>query len=132
MENQKEISSLCEIFKLYPAVKLVYLFGSRASGKVGPLSDYDFAVYLDEKDPQKRFDLRLDLLAKITTKLKTDDVDLCVLNDLYSPGFKYHIVKDGKVIYEKEPFKLFVEPKILNDFFDFRQSLIKHKLTKMR
>ncbi len=96
------------------------------------MSDYDFAVYLDEKDPKKRFDLRLELLGKITKELKTDEVDLCVLNDLHSPGLKYYIIKDGKIIYEKEPFKLVVEPRIFNEFFDFRQSLIKYNLTKMR
>ena len=126
----KEIKQLIPIFESYPEVKLVYLFGSRANGKTGPLSDYDFAVYLDEKDSLKRFDIRLNLMGKISSKLKTDAVDLCILNDEYSPEFKYHVVRYGKVIYEVEPYKLLVEPDILNDFFDFHQSLIDYKLTK--
>ena len=130
MKNLKKMKNLSKIFKLYPEIKLVYLFGSRANGKIGPLSDYDFGIYLDEKDPKKRFDLRLELLGKITTKLKTDDLDLCVINDIDSPELKYNIIKDGILIFEKEPFKVLVEPKILNDYFDFYALLSRHNLTK--
>ncbi|MDO8436394.1 MAG: nucleotidyltransferase domain-containing protein [bacterium] len=130
MKDLKAINNLSKLFKLYPKIKLVYLFGSRANGKIGPLSDYDFAVYLDEKDPKKRFDLRLELLGKITTKLKTENVDLCVLNDIDSPELKYNIIKDGILIFEKEPFKVLLEPKILNEYFDFYALLSRHKLTK--
>ncbi|MFH1968658.1 MAG: nucleotidyltransferase domain-containing protein [bacterium] len=132
MKVAEEIENLIPIFEKYPEVKLVYLFGSRATGKIGPLSDYDFAVYLDEKNAKKRFELRLVLMGKVTKVLKTDNVDLCILNDLHSPGIKYYIVKDGKIIFEREPYKLLIEPRILNDFFDFRQSLIKYNLTKMK
>jgi len=121
MNMQKnELKKLSDIFKLYPAIKLVYLFGSRASGKIGPLSDYDFAFYLDEKDAQKRFDIRLELIGKISMALKTNDVDVCILNDIDAPELKYNIIKDGVLIFEKEPYKLLVEPLILNEYFDFR------------
>lgn len=132
MKITKEVKNLIPIFKKYPEVKLVYLFGSRATGKIGPLSDYDFAIHLDEKDAKRRFKLRLILTGEVTRVLKTDDVDLCILNDLQSPGIRYYIVKDGKVIFEREPYKLLIEPKIFNDFFDFRQTLIKYNLTKMK
>jgi len=47
----EEISLKTEsIFENHPAVKLVYFFGSRAANASGHLSDYDFAVYLDERD----------------------------------------------------------------------------------
>ncbi len=130
MKDLKEVNNLCEIFRLYPEIKLVYLFGSRANGKIGPLSDYDFGIYLDEKDPKKRFDLRLELLGKIVTELKTDNVDLCVINDIDSPELKYNIIKDGILIFEEEPFKVLVEPKILNDYFDFHALLLRYNLTK--
>lgn len=130
MKDTKETNNLCNIFRLYPEIKLVYLFGSRANGKVGPLSDYDFGIYLDEKDVKKRFNLRLELLGKITTKLKTDKVDLCIINDIDSPELKYNIIKDGMLIFEEEPFKVLVEPKILNDYFDFHALLSRYNLTK--
>lgn len=124
------IEKLNPIFKLYPKIKLVYLFGSMARGKAGPLSDYDFAFYLDEKDKQKRFDLRLKLLHDLSRNLKTDKIDVIILNDTKAPELKYNIIKDGKLIYSKEPFKVIVEPKILNEYFDFRQLLLKYNLTK--
>ena len=130
MEIAENIKSLIPIFEKYPEVKLAYLFGSQATGKTGPLSDYDFAVYLDEKDEQKRFDIRLSLMGDVSIKLKTDDVDLIVLNDIEAPELKYSVIKEGILLLEREPFKILIEPQILNEFFDFRQSLINHKLTK--
>ena len=124
------IENLDGIFKLYSEIKLVYFFGSRARGEDGPLSDYDFAVYLEEKDPKKRFETQLKLLAQLTKELKTNDVDLCVLNDTERPELNYNIIKDSKLIYEKEPFKVLVEPQILNEYFDFIYLLRKYNLTK--
>src|SRR3989344_9118118 len=97
----EKIKQLTPIFESYPEIKLVYLFGSRATGKAGPLSDYDFAVYIDEKDPIKRFDIRLGLMGKISSKLKRDDVDVAVLNDIKGPELKFNIIKDGIIIFEK-------------------------------
>lgn len=124
------IKNLTNIFKLYPQVKLVYFFGSRAKDKYGPLSDYDFAAYLSEKDKQERFNIRLSLMGKLSHALKTDAVDVVVLNDISSPELKYSIVKEGRVIYEEEPYKVFLEPRIFNDYFDFMYGLRKYGLTK--
>lgn len=130
MKDLNKIKNLCKIFKLYPKIKLVYLFGSRANGKIGPLSDYDFGIYLNEKDLKKRFDLRLKLIAEISKELKDDKVDVCVLNDIEAPELKYNIIKNGRIIFEKKPFKILIEPKILNEYFDFHFSLLKYNLTK--
>jgi hypothetical protein len=43
---------------------------------------------------------------------------------------KYSIIKDGNLIFEKEPFKVIVEPKILNEYFDFHAMLLRHRLTR--
>mgnify|MGYP001568347353 CR=1 FL=1 len=127
----EKIKQLIPIFELYSQVKLVYLFGSRANGKIGPLSDYDFAVYLDEKDPIKRFDIRLGLMGKVSSVLKTDAVDLCVLNDVEGPELKYNIIKEGVLILEREPFKVLIEPKIMTEYIDFHDSLVRYNLTKV-
>lgn len=128
--QKSDLKKLFDIFKLYSAIKLVYLFGSRASGKIGPLSDYDFAFYLDEKDAKKRFNIRLELIGKISMVLKTNDVDVCILNDIDGPELKYNIINDGVLIFEKEPFKVLVEPRILTEYFDFREILLRYNLTK--
>jgi len=129
--EKKNLEKILAIFKLHPKIKLVYLFGSRVSGKTGPLSDYDFAVYLDEKDKKKISKIRLELLDKISRVLKTDNIDVVVLNTVESPELKYNIIKEGKLILEKEPFKVIIEPKILTEYFDFRILLLKYNLTKV-
>lgn len=130
MKIDQEIKNVIPIFEKYPEVKLAYLFGSHATGKTGPLSDYDFAVYLDEKDSSKRFDIRLKLMGDISSVLKTDEVDLAVLNDLDEPELKYNIIKDGILLIEKEPFKVIVEPGIMVEYFDFHDLLLRYHLTK--
>lgn len=125
------MKNVLRIFKLYRQVKLVYFFGSKAKGKDSPLSDYDFAAYLDEKDKKKRFDIRLSLMAKLSHALGIDAVDVVVLNDTASPELRYNIVREGKVIYEEEPYRVILEPRIFNEYFDFMYGLRKYGLTKI-
>jgi len=126
----ESIQNLNSLFLKYPQVKLAYLFGSQASRKTGPLSDYDFAFYLEEKDKKKSFDLKLDLISSLSRILKTDNIDVVILNEVESPELKYNIIKEGKLIYEIEPYRLLVEPRILNDYFDFHYLLLRFNLTK--
>lgn len=126
-----KLEELKNIFTEYPEIKLVYLFGSKAEGKDGALSDFDFAFYIDEKDHRKLHDLKFILIDKICLLLKTDKVDVVILNLTESPEMKYFVIKDGKLIFEREPFKVLIEPKILNEYFDFRSILARHNLTKV-
>jgi len=128
--NKQKLQQLKSIFKLYPEVKLVYFFGSKANNTSGPLSDYDFGIYLDENDTKNIFNIKSHLFDQISHKLKTDKVDLVILNTTDSPELKYNIIKEGKLIFEQEPFKVIVEPRILNEYFDFHTLLLKHNLTK--
>jgi predicted nucleotidyltransferase len=72
--NEIPKEKLREVFQSYPQIKLVYLFGSQARGETGPLSDYDFAVYFDEKDPKKMFNIKLELMGQLSTILRTDGI----------------------------------------------------------
>jgi predicted nucleotidyltransferase len=121
---------LNKVFQSYPQIKLVYLFGSQAKGEVGPLSDYDFAIYFDAKDPKKMFDIKLELLDQLSRILGVDRVDIAILNLSEMPEFKFNVIKDGYLIYEEEPFRVIVEPKILNEYFDFKLLLSRYGLTK--
>ena len=127
MRENKKLSS---IFKAYPEIKLAYLFGSRAIGRESPLSDYDFAVYLEYADKKRMFEIKFSLQAKLSRSLKTDNVDVVLLNIAGSPELKYNIIKEGKIIFEKKESRITVEPKILNEYFDFHAILSKHNLTK--
>lgn len=130
--GEVKLENIKSIFEKYPSVKLAYFFGSKAMGTSGPLSDYDFAVYLDEKDTEKMFDIKFKLNDEICRELKTDKVDIVILNVTESPEFKYDVIKNGKLIFEREPFRVVVEPRILNEYFDFRDLLLRYDLTKNR
>ncbi len=130
MKNIQEKANLKSIFKQFSQVKVVYFFGSRAKAKAGPLSDYDFAIYLDEKDKSKMFDIKFELMDYLCHFLKTDKVDVVILNLTESPELKYNIIKDGQIVFEKEPFKVLLEPRILNEYFDFHSMLLRNELTK--
>jgi predicted nucleotidyltransferase len=119
-----------EIFAYHPEVKLAYFFGSRVSGEAGPMSDFDFAVYLDERDVKKIFEIKITLMNEIGLLLKTDKVDMVVLDTAENLELKFFIIKDGRLIFEREPYRLLVEPRIMNEYFDFHSLLLRHSLTK--
>lgn len=121
------IRSVC---KSFTTVKLAYLFGSKARGQDGPLSDYDIAFYLAERNARKRFELKLELIGVLSRKLRSDKMDVVILNDVESPELKYNIIKEGILIFKNEPYEVLVEPKILTDFFDFRAMALRYNLTK--
>jgi hypothetical protein len=75
------------------------------------------------------FDLKFELMDKISRVLGSDKVDIVILNLVESPEMKYNIVKEGKLIYEEEPYKVLIEPKILTEYFDFHSMLLRHNLT---
>ena len=128
--DKKELKKIKLVLKSLPKIKLAYFFGSRAAGKSGSLSDYDFALYLNEKDKKKMLELKFVLLDKISRILKTDAIDIVILNLSESPELNYQIIKEGKLIFERAPFRVIVEPMILNRYFDFHDLLLRHKLTK--
>jgi predicted nucleotidyltransferase len=128
--DRKELDALKSVFRSYPEIKLVYLFGSRSRKSYGPTSDYDFAVYFGDSTSRRMFSIKLDLMGHISRILKTDRVDIVILNLTKSPELKYAVVKEGIVLFEREPFKVIVEPKILNEYFDFHTMLSRYGLTK--
>ena len=130
MLSNLEIDNLKKLFQSKSQIKLVYLFGSQVSQKTGPLSDYDFAFYIDEKDKKKLFDLKLNLISKLSQLLKSNKIDVVILNMVESPELKYNIIKDGKLIFEREPYRILIEPQILNSYFDFHNLLLRYNLTK--
>jgi predicted nucleotidyltransferase len=99
----------------------LYAFGSLASGNLKPLSDLDFGILVSGKlDKQKRFDKHLDLIGKFNEVLKTDEVDLVLMNDT-PMRFSHNIIKSGKLIYCADSRELtdFVE-KTVKLYLDFR------------
>lgn len=112
--NTQLANTIRTVFERFPSIKLGYLFGSQATGTTGPFSDVDVAVYLDEPTSQDRFETKLRLMNELSTSLHRDDIDVVVLNDLDTPEFAYFIIADGTILHEVEPYRMIVEPMILN------------------
>lgn len=128
--DPKTRESLSDVFGSFPEVKLAYFFGSRSQGTEGPLSDYDFAVYVDEQDTLKAHDIRLSLMERICHVVGSNQVDVVMLNAAVSPELKYHAIATGILLFEREPFKVLVEPRLLNEYFDHYTLLRLNHLTQ--
>jgi uncharacterized protein len=109
-------------------LQFAYLFGSFAKGKITPLSDVDIAVYLSDK---KKFLLRkIEILGELTNILKTDEIDLVLLNT--APLIlKMKILENKKVISDKNPFLRYrFESLVMREYFDF--SIIERSILERR
>ncbi len=86
-------------------ILFAYLFGSQATGKTRHDSDVDIAVYLPKEIPPKRFfDWRLKLMAELRPVLRTDAVDVVILNE--APlVLRYEIISKGKILLNRDPKK---------------------------
>jgi predicted nucleotidyltransferase len=86
---------------LDPDVVSVYVFGSQAEGRAHRHSDVDVGVLVDHaRRPTRagRFDLRLQLVGRLSHALGRPDVDVVILNDT-PPQFARHIVSRGRRLY---------------------------------
>jgi len=45
-----KFNDIKKIFAEEKNILLTYIFGSQVTGKIGPQSDYDFAVFLSQKN----------------------------------------------------------------------------------
>ncbi len=123
--DKKTIKKIQEVFVRYPKIKLAYFFGSRNRGGFNENSDYDFAVYIEEKDSVKSFKIRIKLMNELASILKNDNIDIVTLNDIDNPTLKFEIVKEGTLLYQVEPYRLLLIPHILEDYFEFQTTFRK-------
>lgn len=124
------LKRISEIFSANQDVVVAYLFGSRARDDAGPMSDYDFAVQFDPATKNDFWKMKLDLMGDLCDALKTDAVDLVVLNTLDKPELGYAIIYDSKIIFERGLGRVSVEPKMFREYVDFHQALLRYGLTK--
>jgi len=117
------IPSLIEKLSLDEDIIALYLFGSYAEDKQTPVSDIDLAVLLKRDFPQDSyFEKKLTLLSTITSLLKTDEVDLVILNQV-PPALSYRILSKGSLLFEKTDQKsqrVSFQVRICDRYFDFK------------
>ena len=126
MENLK---ALCpQIFEKIPYLKMLALFGSRATGHVHAESDWDFAALYDEdlrkaiiQNPYAWFEVPT-IISQIL-EIPDTKVDVVELNKC-SPIIAHFVARDGKLLYEKKN----------GEFADFQTTAIKSdvELNKIR
>ena len=98
-------------------ILFAYLFGSLVRGRLGPLSDVDVAVYLSEEASFS--DKKLEILGNLVNILRTDEIDLVVLNK--APlTLRMKILENKKIIVDKAPFlRHGYESLTMRKYFDF-------------
>ncbi len=126
MEFSKE--KIEEITEKYN-INTLYIFGSQVTGKIHKNSDYDFAVQFNDKVKEtKYFDLKLKIMSEIMRLVKSDKVDLVVLNEKNaSLSLKHRIIKDGKILFVGDDIKRSrMETKIMSFYLDRQYYFKRH------
>ncbi|HEX3046826.1 MAG TPA: nucleotidyltransferase domain-containing protein [Bacillota bacterium] len=97
---RQEIDNLKPLFEGYgKQIIAVYLFGSLAAGTETPLSDVDIAVLFDRDVDQRTIKyLEGDLFLKLSKQLRTDEIDLVVLNTA-PPSIRYGVLRERRLLY---------------------------------
>jgi predicted nucleotidyltransferase len=114
---KKVMEMLSSFLNMQDFVRAAYMFGSVAEGRQGPMSDIDVAVFMDKKLGKKeRSKKKIFLINKICSILKTDNVDLVVMNDA-SLLLNYNIIKQGKVLKTGKE-RVFLETRLMCDYLD--------------
>ena len=92
-------------------VLTLYLFGSRASGHESAMSDFDFAVILEDPEilrqvaeKQRRYLALYDILTDVIGRQTTEPVvDIVFLQEDVSLELKAHVIKHGVLLFDREP-----------------------------
>ena len=93
-----------------------YLFGSQAMGVPTPFSDVDIAVHLTEGPFSEK---RLEILGDLMDILRTDNLDLVILNTA-SASLKTRVIRNRVILADNLPFiRHIFESRTLRAYMDF-------------
>jgi len=99
MKAQRLKDKLPEILTTHKEISLIYLFGSRVDGHLGPMSDYDLGVLIDRDADERQVQVRL--AHDLACALGTDRVDLLLLNR--APiELAYAIIAQGEILFQRD------------------------------
>lgn len=120
IKELKEVSSQLPI--KIPYLKMLVLFGSRATGEIHVNSDWDFATLYDEEIRKTLISNPFDWFEVSTIisqllEIPDNKVDVVELSD-YSTIIAHFIARDGILLYEKES----------GEFDKFRRKALKSDL----
>ncbi|MBU0673319.1 MAG: nucleotidyltransferase domain-containing protein [Proteobacteria bacterium] len=114
--DQQIIINAANFFESEDVVQFAYLFGSKVEeGRSGPLSDFDFAVYL--KDHVDFLNTRLRLMGALAQKIQTERFDLIILNE--APlVFCYQVIQNFVILKEDKQLRIIFEERVLRSYLD--------------
>lgn len=116
--DKKIISQIVSVLQNDPAVAVGYLYGSRAHGEEGPMSDYDFGVLLSDKlSKSARFDRRIELMGELGRVLKTDKVEVISLQDV-PIGLRFAVISGRLLVSKDENLRIQFELKVMRETDD--------------
>nr|WP_321496866.1 nucleotidyltransferase domain-containing protein [uncultured Methanolobus sp.] len=120
LDKEELLPLLREFFLKEESVELAYLFGSVAEDTAGPLSDVDIGVYLSETLTEKeRIYKRIDLINELSDLLRSDKLDLLVVNDA-SPVLSFEVIRPNVTIFSRdENLRVDVECRIMSVYLDW-------------
>ena len=102
-------------------ILFAYLFGSKAQGTDSDRSDIDVAVYINPKNEKHFFDIKTDLYLTISRKLKTNRIDIVVLNQCGNIMLLDQIIASGKLLHQtNQDARLQYEQQTFHTAFDFK------------
>ncbi len=124
IEPEKYLPDLIEFCKTQDNIIALYLFGSRASGTTGPLSDIDIAILLKEGLGKEAYSKKeLFYLGRANEILHPDEVSFVLLNSAPLTG-QYGVIIDSKVLYSRdEDERLSFEERVIDEYMDFKPFL---------
>ncbi len=129
-KNKRQL--LANYFAHQP-VRIVYLFGSQASGKVHPRSDYDFGILFDrDLDSSKRFEKRLEMMSDLSKILGCDRVEIVDLEA--APSYlAYSVIAPREIVLVKdEKARISFEHRVFSLYFDRLYYLKRHTQESLR
>ena len=100
--TETRIHTLGQVVERFRGIVFTYLFGGTGASRLAPLSDVDVAVNLEESvDP---FESKLETIGVLTTYLKTDEVDVVVLDEVPTALVR-RILQASLVLCDRDPFR---------------------------
>jgi predicted nucleotidyltransferase len=117
MTDPLPLTALEALVRAFPAIRLLYLFGSRASGMATLSSDYDLAVLLDDEEAGETLCTRLG--HELAVQLTTERLDLLSLHR--APiELAYGVIAQGRVLYQRDlATRVEYEADVLSRYGDF-------------
>lgn len=114
-------------FARQPEIEVLYLYGSRAGGRISPLSDVDLAVLLSPAvDRFAHLDIHLRMIGEAAKALRTEEVDVQILNRVPVQA-QYAILKNKKVLFSRDEIRrVNFEAEVISRYLDFGPLLEEH------